>query len=116
MVQRQRRHPFLALFDGADPNASTPLRQQSNVSTQALFFLNDPFFHAQAQAVAAELQNCALSDRARLLYQRLLQRSISSSEQEKLDRLIENYPGSEQEKWAAAVRVVMASNEFLFVD
>jgi hypothetical protein len=30
--------------------------------------------------------------------------------------LIEGYPGSEQEKWAAAARIVMASNEFLFVD
>ncbi|MFM7158991.1 MAG: DUF1549 and DUF1553 domain-containing protein, partial [Planctomycetaceae bacterium] len=48
MVQRQRRHPFLALFDGADPNASTAARQTTTVPTQALYFMNDPFFHQQA--------------------------------------------------------------------
>src|SRR6185369_15780704 len=52
---RNRRHPFLGLFDGADPNASTPARQTTTVPTQALFFLNDPFFHAQADRVAARV-------------------------------------------------------------
>ncbi|HEV7281791.1 MAG TPA: PSD1 and planctomycete cytochrome C domain-containing protein [Pirellulaceae bacterium] len=56
MVQRQRRHPFLALFDGADPNASTPLRGASTVPTQALFFRNDPFFHEQAGRFAEQLE------------------------------------------------------------
>ncbi len=55
MVQRQRRHPFLALFDGADPNASTPSRQSTTVPTQALYFINDPFFHAQAGALATNV-------------------------------------------------------------
>jgi hypothetical protein len=116
MVQRQRRHPFLALFDGADPNASTPLRQQTNVSTQALYFLNDPFFHQQSQAVAIELLKCEAVDRPSELYSRLLQRPTTSLERAKITRLIDSYPGSEQEKWAAAARVVLASNEFLFVD
>ena len=116
MVQRQRRHPFLALFDGADPNASTPLRQQTNVSTQALYFLNDPFFHQQSQAVATELLKCEAVDRPSELYSRLLQRPATSLERAKITRLIDSYPGSEQEKWAAAARVVLASNEFLFVD
>jgi hypothetical protein len=116
MVQRQRRHPFLALFDGADPNASTPQRQQTNVSTQALYFLNDPFFHEQAGAVATELLKAEASERASELYSRLLQRPATHTERERIDRLIESYPGSEQEKWAAAARIVMASNEFLFLD
>ena len=116
MVQRQRRHPFLALFDGADPNASTAQRQQTNVSTQALYFLNDPFFHEQAQTVAAELLKRESANRTSELYDRLLQRPATNTEREKMSRLIEGYPGSEQEKWAAAARIVMASNEFLFVD
>lgn len=116
MVQRQRRHPFLALFDGADPNASTAQRQQTNVSTQALYFLNDTFFHEQAQTVATELLKCESAIRTSELYGRLLQRPATNTEREKMSRLIEGYPGSEQEKWAAAARIVMASNEFLFVD
>src|SRR5206468_9698451 len=46
MNQRLRRHPFLALFDGPDPNASTPRRTETTVPTQALFLMNDPFVHA----------------------------------------------------------------------
>ncbi len=41
MVQRNRRHPFLGLFDGADPNASTAQRQSTIVPPQALYFMND---------------------------------------------------------------------------
>ena len=55
MVLRNRRHPFLGLFDGADPNASTPERQVTTVPTQALYFMNDPFFHQQAAAFADRL-------------------------------------------------------------
>jgi len=42
MTQRQCRQPYLALFDGADANASTAERSTTTVPTQALFFLNDP--------------------------------------------------------------------------
>src|SRR5207342_1510539 len=42
MTQRLKRHPFLALFDGADTNASTPSRGATTVPTQALFLMNDP--------------------------------------------------------------------------
>lgn len=50
MTQRIKRHPFLALFDGPDPNATTAERRNTTVPTQALFFLNDPFVHRAAEA------------------------------------------------------------------
>src|SRR4029079_8273738 len=52
MTVRNRRQPFMGLFDGADPNATTPQRQVTTVPTQALYFMNDPLFHAQAAALA----------------------------------------------------------------
>ncbi|MDB5295430.1 MAG: Planctomycete cytochrome [Phycisphaerales bacterium] len=52
MVQRIRRHPFLATFDGADPNATTGERLVSTTPLQALFMMNDPFVHEQAAALA----------------------------------------------------------------
>ena len=52
MTQRIKRHPFLALFDGADPNATTAVRLATTVPTQALYFLNDPFVHAKAEKYA----------------------------------------------------------------
>lgn len=55
MTQRIKRHPFLALFDGPDPNATTPDRRATTVPTQALFFLNSPFVHEMAGKCAAQL-------------------------------------------------------------
>ena len=56
MTQRLKRHPFLALFDGADPNASTADRLGTTVPTQALFFLNDPMIHAKSEHWATRIQ------------------------------------------------------------
>jgi len=117
MVQRQRRHPFLSLFDGADPNASTPIRQATTVPTQALYFLNDPFFHEQALRIAESLSSLP-DEHSRLsqLYRVLLQREPSLAEHRQGEIFLLAYPASEPERWAAYVRVMMASNEFIHID
>jgi hypothetical protein len=117
MVQRQRRHPFLALFDGADPNASTPKRQTTTMPTQALYFLNDPFFHAQAAKVV-ERVGADGDDMARIarLHKLLFQRAPFPAELDRAGRLLAAYPGEPVEKWGALARVLMASNEFLYLD
>jgi len=117
MVQRQRRHPFLALFDGADPNASTPVRQSTTVPTQALYFLNDPFFHAQASQVASALLTQPDDEtRIRSLFQRALQRDPSPSEQSRLMDFVKQYGATLEENWGAVARILLASNEFLYLD
>ena len=55
MTQRIQRHPYLALFDGPDTNASTAVRLTSTTPLQALFLMNDPFVHEQAKRFAARL-------------------------------------------------------------
>ena len=55
MTQRIRRHPFLALFDGPDPNSSTAGRNVTTVPTQALFFLNNPLVQQQSERFAGRL-------------------------------------------------------------
>ncbi len=117
MVQRQRRHPFLALFDGADPNASTAIRQTTTVPTQALYFINDPFFHAQAGAFAASLMKLPAED-ARVVqaYRLLFQRTPTAAERERCQTFLATYPASPPEKWAAYARALLASNEFLHLD
>jgi hypothetical protein len=117
MVQRQRRHPFLSLFDGADPNATTAARQTTTVPTQALYFINDPFFHAQAAAFAARLMklpddDTRISEAWRILFQRI----PTAAERGRTKTFLASYPANNAEKWAAQVRVLMASNEFLHVD
>src|SRR5262249_24208516 len=55
MTQRIQRHPYLALFDGPDTNASTAVRTTSTTPLQALYLINDPFIHEQAERFAARL-------------------------------------------------------------
>ena len=117
MVQRQRRHPFLALFDGADPNASTPQRQTTTVPTQALYFLNDPFFHDRAAGLARRLGGRSEpAARIEAAYRIVFQRPPTATEVARAARFIESYPGGDDERWAAWARVLLASNEFLHVD
>ncbi len=117
MVQRQRRHPFLTLFDGADPNASTPARQTTTVPTQALYFLNDPFFHEQAAHFAAAVMKQP-DDDARLsqAFRLGFQREPSPAEREQAAHFFATYPGSIEEQWDAYARVLLASNEFIHLD
>ena len=62
MVQRIRRHPFLATFDGADPNASTGDRLVSTTPLQALFMMNDPLVFASAEGLAARANAAVTAD------------------------------------------------------
>ncbi len=117
MVQRQQRHPFLSLFDGADPNATTAARQITTVPTQALYFINDPFFHEQAAVFAGPLMNWAdETERVVQAWRVLFQRQPSGEEIARVRRFLASYPAPEEEKWPALARVLMASNEFLHLD
>ena len=121
MTQRIKRHPFLALFDGADPNSSTPDRQVTTVPTQALFFLNDPFVHAKAARLAARLTSLP-DDPARLdrAFRLCFARGPTPAESETAARFLAAYeanPGQNRAPaWEAWLRVLLTSNEFLYVD
>jgi len=122
---RNRRHPFLGLFDGADPNATTPARQATTVPTQALYFLNDPFFHAQADKLGGRALAKPEGDRLAELFRLALQRDPTRRDREFAEGFLERYqkglsdrPTADRPKlaWAALARIVLASNEFLFVE
>jgi hypothetical protein len=115
MTQRIKRHPFLALFDGPDPNASTPHRDATTVPAQALFFLNDPFVHAKAEKLAARL--LALPDdnkRLERLTTLCFGRPPTEAERSVAAKFLAAY--DRHRAWAAWVRVTLAGNEFLYLD
>jgi hypothetical protein len=127
MIQRLKRHPFLALFDGADPNASTAERTVTTVPTQALYFLNDPFLHVASERWA---QRLIISDprperQLELAWNAALGRKPSPAElQESLD-FLEEYrrelqqlqePNLAHKPLAAFLRLLLGSNEFLYLD
>ncbi len=127
MTQRLKRHPFLALFDGADPNATTAQRLGTTVPTQALFFLNDPFVHTKAERWAARLVT-ATTDPMRkieLAHLRAFGRIPTEVERAEATDFLAAYQAElamekmdnvESRSLAAYLRTLIGSNEFLHVD
>lgn len=125
MIQRTRRHPYLALFDGPDPNASTDRRNVTTVPTQALFFLNNPFIHEQSLKFAGRLLRSGGDDCSRidLAHRLALGRAATVAEIQETEAFLNDVraqiqPASECElaAWAGLGRVLFSSNEFLYVD
>jgi hypothetical protein len=124
---RLRRHPMLGLFDGADPNAATPGRETSTVPTQALYFLNDPFFHDCAAAFVRHVLAKASDDRSRLdaACRLAFQRPATEAEHERAARFLDDVAGRFADlpeadrrtaSWIALGRVLLGSNEFVTLD
>jgi hypothetical protein len=145
MQQRIRQQPFLAIFDGADANAIMGARKVSTTPQQALFMMNSPFVQEQAEFLTRRLarEEDDESERLSLAYQLCFQRAPDSEEitegleflaQRKQQPLAEfssardrntlspsgdDTTGEETKNdrvWTSFLRVMLSSNEFLFVD
>ncbi len=129
MQQRLRKHPLLELFDQADPNASTGARNSSITALQALAFMNNDFVNAQADQLAVRV-GMAYSDtpsRIRYAYQLALGRPPAQAEiteganylaKATLALKDSGLPAEREPRAALAsyLHVLLASDEFLFVD
>jgi hypothetical protein len=129
MVQRQKKHPFLSLFDGADPNVSTDERQMTVTPAQALYLMNDPFVHEQSAGLAKRLlaERKDNVERVRMAHELTTGREPSGEDVGRVLEFLEHYRQklgvlgkSEEEQqagaWAAYARVLLTSNAFLYVD
>ena len=129
MQQRIRRQPFLDLFDGPDPNAVTGVRPLTTTALQALYTMNDPFFHAQADALAVRVGMAYGSDAERLRYAfgMLYGRAPSPEELRDARQFLTAARASlaetavpddrkNREAWASLMRVLLSSSEFLTLD
>jgi hypothetical protein len=129
MVQRNRRHPFLALFDAADPNLSVGERVPTITPTQALYLMNSPFVHTQSEAFARRLLAASGDDTARVKLAFEMAHGRIPEEAVVADSLafVKSYREKAAERgqkaddallpaWAAFGRVLLTANAFLFVD
>ncbi len=122
MQQRLKRHPYLALFDGADPNASTARRTATSVPTQTLFLMNNEFVHRCADDLARRLLADGPPTDTRIdgLLQTTLGRPALVDEVSELRSFVgadaPGTPADQQAAWAAVIRTLLTRNEFLFVD
>jgi len=135
MIQRSRRHPFLALFDAADPNISTATRQVTITPTQSLYLMNSPFVHAQAAGLAERLREEAnsLAIAGETETERSIVRAygLAFGREPTADEIAQGNAFLDQSKellrvagdandsrsaWEAYCRVLLTSNEFLYID
>ncbi len=129
MQQRLKKHPFFEVFDGADTNATTDGRAQSITPVQSLFLMNSPWTHEQSDnfAVRVGMAYDTIRERIdyafRLAYGRTVglqevREAQSYLQQTRAELMAENAPVDQLNRKALAsyLRVVMSSNEFLYVD
>jgi hypothetical protein len=129
MTQRIQRHPFLALFDGPDPNVSTDLRTSATVPLQALYLMNNPFVADQAAAFARRVLGSRQEPISRIDLAHLLAyaRPASRVEGERGAAYLQAFEQelarsgvasaeAETEAWTSYARVLLTANEFVYVD
>ena len=142
MTQRIQRHPYLAIFDGPDTNQTTGSRSQSIVPQQALYLMNNPFVRTAANQLARRLLRSkgkasqrrkhgklapGSARRIRLGYRLAWGRDPSDSEVRRFATYLNRYRDQlksegvvggqvELAAWSSLARILLSSNEFLYVD
>ena len=118
MRKRNRSSRFCALFNAADPNASTASRDVTTAATQALYFMNDPFFHSCAKKFSSRILAHAEDTRARLDFacMELFARPSTDDEVTVFEEFATALAAPEVEIWNAYARVLLGSNELLHID
>jgi hypothetical protein len=123
--RRLGKHQFMELFDGPDPNECTVRRDVSTVPLQALFWMNSDFVRNNAKTLAARLleEFSSAEERIRFAHEQLYGREPSADELEELREYVREYerkisgePEKEVRSWTSLCRVLLAGNEFVYLD
>lgn len=116
-VNRDIVSSLSSTFDGANPNACTAKRPDTSVPQQTLFALNSEFIQDRALKLA-ELSETSTGDdveRVQWLIRRVYSRDPEDAEiQAALDYVRAGPPDSK--RWPQLAHVLLAANEFVFVD
>jgi len=129
-VVRNAVPDVLALFDGADPNGVTAVRNDTTVASQALFLLNHPFVREQSLHFARLLladQQATDADRIARAHHLALGREPLASEAAEVAHFLAAYQTRAKAKgqkpvearlnaWHSFCQTLFCRNEFLYVD
>jgi hypothetical protein len=128
-VVRNMLPDVLALFDAADPNGVTAVRNDTTVPSQTLFLLNHPFVREQAGHFARSVLSAAQTDaeRVRLAHRRALSRPPSEEELSDALAFLKRYADQARQRgrkdsdahqaaWQSYCQMLLCSNEFVYID
>jgi mono/diheme cytochrome c family protein len=121
---------ILRLFDYPDPNITSGGRSETTVPLQQLFVLNSDFMLSSAKAVAARLHadlgsSQTDAERIHAVYQLLFGRAVTTRELKLGLAYLRGAAPEEtaslsteqtQSRWTRYAQVLLAANEFLFID
>ncbi len=112
MWARGGRNPLLDAFDCPDPSATAPKRAVTTTPIQALTMLNSSFVMRMSELFAKDLQakNDTVAEQVHRAYERALARPPAPLELTMASRFVD------QHNLAAFCRVLLNSNEFLYVE
>ena len=115
-VNRDIVSPLASTFDGANPTTCTAQRPETTVPQQTLFALNSAFIQDRAAAFA-RLSAVAASpqDRIGLLYRRAYSRNPDDQELSAAIAYV-SVPNDDGSRWVQLAHVLLAANEFVFLD
>ncbi|HVC92465.1 MAG TPA: PSD1 and planctomycete cytochrome C domain-containing protein [Pirellulales bacterium] len=118
----------LQVFDMADPNLVVGQRDVTNVPTQALYLMNNPFVTRQAEQMARRLlgrEKLKQAERVELAFRVALGRPPSPTELAKIVKFIKDYRQSLEEAglresahlaaWASVCQVLFGAGQFRYL-
>jgi cytochrome c553 len=123
-VSRHNLDGFLRLFDFPDPNITSERRAVTTVPLQQLFVLNSDFMVRQAKALAARVQGSTGGDepvRVAQAYRLVFGRCATPEEIQFGVEFLTAADSSESAqsaltRWEQYAQVLLAANEFTFID
>jgi hypothetical protein len=120
-LRRANLPALLNLFDFGDATTPSGKRVLTNVAPQALFAMNSKMVADVSRNLATSVLKAGASDAARLerLYLQTLSRKPEAAEVDDAltyIRQFEQRHGSQPDAWSSFCRILLASNEFIYVD
>jgi len=122
-INRAALYEMFSTFDYVETANHIEKRPTTTVPHQALFLLNSPLVHEQAQRLAGEVVKQSSEPEARVdnLFQRLYARLPSDAERTRSLQFVEVATERLEnpnpvDPWAALTRALMAANEFIYID
>ena len=123
-VIRSAVYPMMTAFDFGDPAVIQGQRASTTAAPQALFMMNDDLVLNASRTLAKQTLASEPAQRIPMLYQKILLRPPTAGEQSRArtyvrrftDQLPTDTKGREHRAWQSLARVLIASNEFMFID
>jgi hypothetical protein len=121
-LRRANLPTLLNLYDFGDATTSAGKRVRTNIAPQALFVMNSDFLTARCRRLAEELlkNNMTVGQRVEKIYFAILNRRPAADEVDQALTYVTGFRAKfstpEVDAWQSYYRVLLASNDFMYVD